>query len=226
MGMFDWIGCDYPLPGEKLEFVKEFQSKCFDCVLANILITEDGRLVVTQTSKLKLDNFENFSGVIKFYGSNITAMSPAGYYTRNGEDAESVTYEAKFEKGKLIDIKQVSYEREPALASSEMEHVYDIYDRENRTVLKPDNISGSVFIYRSYLEEEGRYAEVVSQTKSQLCVKYDNDKLEIIEKYHIGHVVFANKEEAIAARKYRNTKIQEIRDEYKKKLKERKRKKK
>jgi hypothetical protein len=109
--MFDYIKCDYPLPGQPLEVDRnpEFQTKD----LANSLL----RFKINNTGELLYEDGEStdFTGEVNFYSCNICAVDGRGSYTRNGEDREDSDYKALFIKGKLICIEQTQYSRKPAL---------------------------------------------------------------------------------------------------------------
>jgi hypothetical protein len=116
MGMFDTIICRWPLPGTPPAFIKpdhSFQTKSLNCLLDQYEITSDGRLTY------KGEPVE-FHGEIQFYTSNISGGSSFGVYTRDGEDAESVEYLARFSCGQLMEITLVEHTREPALPISKM----------------------------------------------------------------------------------------------------------
>ena len=93
MGLFDWIRCDYPLPGEPLpQSVLDgggLQTKDLDCGLLQYVITKDG--VLNRALNDDETPLTDFTGTVNFYGSNIVAYGP-GTYTRDGEDAVSVEY--------------------------------------------------------------------------------------------------------------------------------------
>lgn len=208
--MFDWVHCDYPLPGEPLEFVKEFQTKNLECWMQDVTIDADGNLV----------GRSYFNGLIEFYGSNIVAAGPAGRYTRNGEDSESVTFEATFNEGKLTEIKQVAYEREPALASSEMMHPHKM--RLGSELYENDSFTGKkLFVLWGGREaDEGYYVEIVYETDKQLCVKKENGRLELMERFQIGNLIFKDKEEARADREHMKVEIEKEKEEYQRKIRE------
>lgn len=209
MGMFDSVKCDYPLPGTKLEFVKEFQSKDFDCVLAEEKITEEGRL----------KGRDHFTGTITFYGSNIVSCGPTGQYTNQGEDAEIVTYEASFIDGQLNKIEQTQYERYPALASREMPHFDEL--RKGSELNEDASFLGQKLYVLWGGHDKGYEAEVVYETDRELCVKNDKGRLELMHRCQIGRTIFKDAAEATADREYYREQIEREKAEYKRKLSER-----
>ena len=112
MGMFDYLQCDYPLPGNPPEGVQtatDFQTKNLACLLLHYTITSEGRLVEQGGA----EDLTHFTGKVNFYWGNIVASGP-GIYTREGEDALSVEYDATFYDGKLTEITEVRNTRERA----------------------------------------------------------------------------------------------------------------
>jgi hypothetical protein len=111
MGMFDYLKCSYPLPGEPPAFVTgaddDFQTKDMpDPMLDHYEITVDGRL-------LKDGVDTNFHGDLEFYAFNASS-GPLGFYTRNGEDAEWVEYRVRFTHGRVESIEEIERTRESA----------------------------------------------------------------------------------------------------------------
>jgi hypothetical protein len=230
MGMFDYIKCDYPLPGEKIEFVDEFQTKDFDCTLATILITEIGRIVISKNPENRTESvLDHYTGTIEFYGSNIVASGPSGQYTSNGEDSESVCFEATFVDGQLTDIKQTGYERQPVLASKEMPKLGS-YKKGSELNEEDSYLGQTLFVCWGgfgSVDERGYEAEVVYETDEQLCVKKGEGtrnrpgELELIYRSQIGSTLFKDKEEAQADYDYRTEQMAKAKENYARKLKER-----
>lgn len=106
MGMYDYVICEYPLPGNPPEWAKEFQTKDLDCQMDTYTITADGRLVGNE-------DLSDFTGTIEFYDSNVVASGP-GTYTQNGEDAQWAEYRAIFVVGKLSELREIENRRERA----------------------------------------------------------------------------------------------------------------
>lgn len=156
MGMFDNITCEYPLPGPAPVEVKAwvFQTKDTPTqFLEHYRITAEGKLqhrdvryedrsdptkegiegllgCLTRVYGEWVDE-ANFVGRLNFYGSNVVASGP-GVYTKNGEDAIWVEYEAVIVDGQLIRIKEVEYRVEPALKSDTIHDRPDFDTQEAR----------------------------------------------------------------------------------------------
>jgi hypothetical protein len=210
MGMYDDLQCHYPLPGTQPEFVKEFQTKSLDCLLDVITITKDGRL----------EEYPDFTGMVQFYGCNIVAAGPSGTYTEYGEDIESVTYLATFVDGKLTNIEQTHYEREPALSIKEMP-TWKIRKKFNSELQENNSLIGQkLFVADPFVVGKGYLAEVVYETEKQLCVKDDKGNLILFYRWQVGNILFKNADEAKANSEFQKQQIQEEVEDYKKKLSE------
>jgi hypothetical protein len=229
MGMFDYLKCDYHLPGEKVELVDEFQTKAFDCTLATMLITEEGRIVVINDPESRrlgtAEDVDHYTGTVAFYGSNVVASGPSGHYTRNGEDSEYVCFEATFVDGQLTEIEQTEYERHPVLSSKEMPS-WDSY-RKGSELNEEDSFLGqTLFVcwggFGSIEDEDRGYeAEVVYETDKELCLKKKSGTLELVDRHQIGNCLFKDFDEAKANEDYLIEKKEEAKKEYERKLRER-----
>ena len=90
MGMYDRIKCELPLPdGWEPD---ELQTKDFDCLMEQHVITKTGRLLFYNRSEKLVD--ANFHGDVNFYGIN-----PA--------DKKWHEYTARFTDGQLVTISVV-----------------------------------------------------------------------------------------------------------------------
>lgn len=196
MGMFDWVVCDHPLPGTIPSFVKDghqFQTKDFDNRLEVIRIEEDGTCEDAGTSE------------VYFYGSNVCGSGPA-LYTSDGSDAESVEFKAVFVDGKLTDIEQTSYKREPAFPSSKQgSSLKELHGFECRS----DNVSDDSHLGKKLYSlwggsEEGCEVEVIAENDKQLVVKKEDGTFELAERFRFGLTLFVDEEDAWARRNYKN----------------------
>ena len=205
--MFDYIHCDYPLPG-KPPYGPEghsggYQTKDLDCTLDIYLITEDGQLkqrmpLDPEEGLRKSKEFLDFTGKINFYTSNICASGP-GIYTRNGEDAISVDYVATFLNGKIIDVVEASLEVAPALPS----HTNKVYrDYDDSYIDIPEVLTRVYVMYGG--QDIGYYGKVEAICEKSICIKIEGDQkyhkngdLEIVEKWQWGSTLFLNEEDAL-----------------------------
>jgi hypothetical protein len=109
MGMFDWLRCEAELP-DGFQFHGKFQTKDLDSLMNTYAIRADGTLWMTEKADIwdigENDNFiprfDNFSGDVIFYGSNLTSTGPEGYTTENDEPYWSRDYQGIFNEGHLL----------------------------------------------------------------------------------------------------------------------------
>ena len=229
MGMFDYLHCDYPLPGNP-PYGPEghsggYQTKDLDCGLNLYKISEDGDLFVQKFNpdgELEKNSSPiNHTGIIYFYTSNVCASGP-GLYTSDGSDAISVDYEAKFLNGKLVEIKETSLEVGPALPS----HTNKVYrDYEEGYPEMPQDLKRLYVLWGSVREDEkGYYGKIESISNKDICIKVEGDHaykkdgdLEIVQKWQWGSTIFLTEEDAFAhrdARKNSWNKYKKIYDDY------------
>lgn len=204
MGMFDYLRCEYPLPGTQLEFIEEFQTKDFGRTLSVISIDSDGNLD------------RNYTGQVNFYGSNTVASNHAGVYTTNGEDSEWAEYKATFIDGKLTNIKQISYERQPALSVSEMKERQRLESELNRD----DSFVGKkIFqLWGQQSLSEGQYVDVIAESPRELCIRKSDGSLELTQRFGIGSILFKDKDEAQRIRDFDENEMQKEKLEYESKI--------
>jgi hypothetical protein len=233
MGMFDYIHCDYELPG-KPPYGPEgcmggYQTKDLDCTLDTYIITEDGRLrqrtpIDYGEGLRKTKELSDFTGEINFYTSNICASGP-GIYTSNGDDAISVEYVAKFVNGKVIEITEMACEISPALPSK-TNLVYRDYD--DSYIEMPENPTKLYVFYGG--QEKGYYGDVVAigdthtGGKQEICLKVigdqdykKNGELEVVQKWQWGSTLFLTEEDGFAHKNRRKdswNKYKKIYDDY------------
>ena len=108
MGLFDTVRCEYPLPDPAHQGL-EFQTKDFDCLLDEYLITRDGRLVQRAgrgEKGLALDVERPYHGDVRIYRTN----------PRNVR--EFIEYVVRFTRGRVEWIRRLDPEtRSPADAA-------------------------------------------------------------------------------------------------------------
>lgn len=211
MGMFDNIKCLYPLPGNP-PFPQDevYQTKDLDCSLDFYTISVDGDL-----------DYPNYTGDICFYTSNIRSSGP-GIYTKDGADAISVEYRAKFVDSKLVEIKEESLVVLPALPVSD-NRVYQDCNEEY-----PDWTPGTKRVYVLWggidPNRKGYYGEVICESFNQICIKIEDGdnfhrsgELETIDIRGWGTTIFLDEKDAFAHRDARQAswdRYKKIYDEY------------
>ena len=101
MGLFDYIRCEMPLPGDP-DPDMAFQTKDFDPMMDMYTITSAGRLVL-ESHGMDFGDV-NYHGMINFY--------------RFDEDENWWEYDAKFTDGKCVEIKAASPDKQEQLAAN------------------------------------------------------------------------------------------------------------
>jgi len=123
MGMFDYVHCEYPLPGLDDPTKFEFQTKSLETFFDNYRITVEGKLEVGSCTRIpKGWNPVDFSGVLNFYGDEnsgnlfLISFEGEGKVEMLGEDGKPVPkpevewfeYDAIFEHGALVSMTRLS----------------------------------------------------------------------------------------------------------------------
>jgi hypothetical protein len=111
MGLFDYVFCDYPLPGNPPECASgvAFQTKDLTCYMMQYTIQADGSIV----EKSGKEDLSDLTATIDLDWSNVVATGP-GIYTKNGEDAQYLEYQVMFVHGKVAAITEVNNASERA----------------------------------------------------------------------------------------------------------------
>jgi hypothetical protein len=181
MGLFDWIKCEVPLPGNPPEWALHghaFQTKDLPCLMDIYTITADGRLEGGDR------DFSTYTGTIQFYDSNIVASGP-GTYTRDGEDAISLEYRATFIRGRLVDLAQVEFTREPAAKFNPEPHrLPKPEEREARKRRRAEALTGRTLCVWYGGESSEPYDAVVRlENARQLVVeRCDDGRFEVLDR--------------------------------------------
>ena len=128
MGMFDYITCHYPLPGQDFNIVwpadDPFQTKSFECMMEDYTITEDGRIIhhtvryetvpdeerpYYGTEKWETGFLAKFCGAMRSVSTGdvyLDLTDTIRFYSSKGR--EWFEYSATFVNGKLIDIRRIN----------------------------------------------------------------------------------------------------------------------
>ena len=209
MGLFDTICCAMPLPGVRPAWLREdsgFQTKDLDCTMTTYHIAPDGSF-----------SDPGYTGVIVFYNSNIVATGP-GLYTRIGEDAESVEYEATVVGGVVQTLKQTEYQRQYAMVSGSHPPYYE----PSKDLKSPQEyFTVGKRLYCLYGGQDiGAWVRVVYVGTREVAVEYEtaNDfsfvgTLETMSKAML-HLLWLSEEEAQGERQARVKYGEVQREEY------------
>lgn len=168
MGMFDYVVCEMNLPGTVPAWIKsghKFQTKDTpNQYLDTYSIAADGAFSGPDA--------DNFTGVVEFYTSNICGSGP-GIYTDNGEDGESVCFNAVIVSGRVSVLTQTNYNRQPAL-SLESEPLFTRPTAEQVAASKARDAESLLdrSLYVLYGGQESGYAvTVIAENERQLVVQ-------------------------------------------------------
>jgi hypothetical protein len=204
MGMYDEIKCGYPLPTESP--FESFQTKSLDCVMAAYEITADGRLLQTAEMFGKLDKPEDvpFTGIIEFYNSNACASAFGHLFTSNGEDYESVEYEATFDKGVVTKIVETEHIRKVAL-SREFYHEADkVIDKEAPEIdeTEPD-VGMQLWRLWGGFDSKPYAVTLAIKTAVEWGLTDERGRIEQAHPSDLGRILFRTKEDADVAGRWR-----------------------
>lgn len=212
MGMYDEIVCEYPLPGSPPAFAATaghaFQTKDLDGMLIAYTIHVDG----TITPSLG----EKFTGSIVFYTSNICGGGP-GRYTRNGEDAHSVSYVAIFVDGALKELREDSNEIAPAMPISKMRVQGPRLTKEDVDEIRrrqAESLIGRVIYVMWGGQADGYVASVIAEDAKEFVVQSKTRGFEKIDRRNRDATFFDNEADAKESRKSRNDEWVEQRQEW------------
>ena len=195
MGLYDYILCEYPLPGEPPEIAIRafFQTKDLACCMHNYTITAEGLLREDDGE----DDRSTFTGTINFYTSNVTAQGP-GIYTATGEDAVYVEYQALFIDGKVSEIKLVDLSRQRA-ARSDIHKPRPLPTKEEVVAMEArrgERLTGKTIYVRWGGQAEGYPAEVIAENDKDLVCQKKSGEFEIIPRFQRDNIFFDCQEDA------------------------------
>ncbi len=207
--MYDYIRCEYPLPGNPPSWATEFQTKDLGCEMEQYTITADGRLTG--------GDFSDFTGTISFYDNNVVASGP-GTYTRNGEDAQWVEYRVIFVDGKLINIKEIEnrsqrsmkYEpcRYPELTPEDLKR---IQDRRAESL-----IGKTMWLWWGSLnpEHKGYPVTVVIENDKEWIAQAQDGSFEKVDRYQRDNCLFDSYADAKSHNDERKARWERKKQEY------------
>lgn len=199
MGMFDYILCDYPLPGpgktddlDKCDL--DFQTKDLDSCLETYTIREDGVLTGPD------GRFKDFTGTLNFYWSNWSAVHYGMTFTSDGSDLIELEYDATFVNGKLTTIVEVENSRTVTLPSSFMRTLED-----EPKVERPENyFKESLLNRRVFIQyggnAEGFWATIIAETPKYFVYLQEGvtePQPQNIHRWDRGRLMFDSEEESV-----------------------------
>jgi hypothetical protein len=193
MGMFDDIRCEYPLPGNAPANATEiwFQTKDLDCQMHTFAITAKGALLDSSGETV------DYTGAVNFYKNNVVCSGP-GTYTRNGEPAHFLEYQALFEDGKLLSIRETENRKEPAVAVK-YSHIGDEpptrEEIESARQSEEESLIGRTMYVWWGGRESGYSVKVIAENGTHWVCQDENGKFEIIGRYQRGSTFFDSEED-------------------------------
>lgn len=197
---YDSIKCLYPLPNNP-PFGKDtwYQTKDFDCMYESYTIFEDGTTDFPDPASLR---------TIEFYTSNISGAGP-GLYTRNGEDAISVTYRALIQNGMVEWIVEAERKVEPALPVAMMMKELMAKPKEEEVMKVREHRERSwkgtrMFYLPGGRDGVGEWGVIEAEDKKNLCFKSEKTgALNMMHRLQIGSTLWESEEEALNDKKER-----------------------
>lgn len=212
MGMYDYLVCRHPLPATP-PFVanQQYQSKSLDCRMAVYEIGDDGQLRQCGRGAFETE-FDlapiPFHGVLEFYHNNSSLTAYGMRFTPDGEDYESVTYEATFVDGIVREIVETARETKLAL-SRELYQQLDGLFQDDKPVIResePD-VGAAMYVLWGSLDPrnlDGYPVKLIAKTSRDWAFVGDDDKIETIDPSQLGNCLFHSEIDAKAQRGWEN----------------------
>lgn len=206
MGLYDYVKCEYPLPGNPPDWAKDayFQTKDFDSLMDTYIITTDSKLLKDVGKDEKDPDGGPVLGdigltcTINFYTSNVVASGP-GTYTSDGEDAHWLEYSAEFVKGELLEIQEIENRKQPAAKSKPFSWPKPTeQEKAERAHRMTESLAGYTVFVQYGGSSPGYFAEVVFETERQLVLKNKLGNLELMYRSDRDCLYFDTQEESIA----------------------------
>ncbi len=211
MGLFDYVRCEYPLPGNPpIAPTDGFQTKDLACIMTCYTITNDGRLV----NEDGLDDRGDFTGTIRLAWSNVVAVGP-GVYTANGEDAVSLEYQAVFVHGRLDELKEVSVKTEPAAKSqSRTERALTPEQTKEMELRRAESLVGRTMYLWWGGKDDGYLVKVVVENRLFWVAEGPDERFEIIRRTDRDRILFDSRNDGVLYLEKRKADWEHRREEY------------
>ena len=211
MGMFDYIRCELPLPGNPPEWASNFQTKDMDSWMDQYVIRANGTLL---NESQPTEDLSDFMGTITFYDSNVVASGP-GYYTENGEDARWLTYRALFVHGKLSELALIEdrSERAAKRKPADLTRLTDAEAAEAKARQSESLLGRTITILWGGDSAEPYDAVVIAENERDLVVQPDGG-FEIIPRFQRDNCFFDSREDALQHRADQKAEREAERREY------------
>lgn len=209
MGMYDYVVCRYPLPGTPpFAATQQYQSKSLDCEMAEYEIGEDGKLRQSRAGAFETE-FDSapipFHGVLAFYHGNWSSVAYGMTFTSDGEDFQSVTYEAAFVDGAVQGLVETERERKPAL-SREVERQLDSLFEDDKPTIDESvpEVGAQMYVLWGSIDRnlDGYPMKLVAKTSRDWAFVGPDDTIETIHPSQLGNCLFHSEADAKAQREW------------------------
>ena len=198
MGLFDYVSCEYSLPGSPPVGVEtiHFQSKDLTCFMEHYRITPEGQLVHHPGESQQAEDLSRFTGMVYLYHNNVVRFGP-GIYTANGEDAIFLKYAFTFIDGLVVSVQETENRSEHALKCPQPRfRPLTTEEREYLEERGSESLLGrTVYIWWGG-QPTGYEAVVVVEDDKSWVVQSKAHRFEILDRHHRDTVVFDSQEDA------------------------------
>lgn len=213
MGLFDYVRCEYPLPGNPPECARDahFQTKDLTCYMEQYTITAEGRLIHESGT----EDHSKFTGHVDLYWNNIVASGP-GIYTANGEDAHCLEYRVVFVDGRVSSVEVLQDEKQPA--AKRKPRVWptptpeEIAEREKR--LSESLVGRTICVWWGGNTSKPYDAKVVAENERSIVAKSKERGFEVIDRHQRDNCFFDSLEDGQRHNDDRKAKWEAERREY------------
>lgn len=146
---------------------------------------------------------QHFDGVLEFYHSNWCAMAYGMVFTPNGEDFESVTYEAKFVDGVCKEIVETERERKPSLSREVYGQLENMFQEDGPVIDESEpEVGAEMYVLWGSIDRNlnGYPVKLVAKTSRDWAFIGRNDTIETIDPAQLGNCLFHSEADAKALR--------------------------
>ena len=201
--MFDYIKCEMELPGT-IRF-DEYQTKDLDCTMAEYVIRADGTI----------DGFEDWTGEIDFYNSNVSAGAFGHSFVKEGNEYKGVEFRATVHNGTVIKIDLLEESREPALSRDDYHRCSkEVPELQVEINEEPFSLGQGAWLQYGG-DDVGRAVKVIHLNSRRVVL--EDEKEEIYNERYPSHLLFHTEKDA-SAEKFARTETWRLRTEWCKRL--------
>jgi hypothetical protein len=212
MGLFDYVKCNYSLPGTPppCAATVSYQTQDLSCSLSHYTITQDGRLIDDSGR----EDRSHITATIDLVWSNVVAYGP-GIYTANGEDALYLGYRVVFVDGKVTRIEETENRSERAAPRSLLDKSRSSQEVERHRERIAESLLGRTLAVCQGSDLAKAYpATVIAENDTQLVVCKEDGKFVILQRASRDSTFFDSYEDAKAQNDRRDAEWQSQKEEY------------